>query len=141
MNSKLIKIGTGAATLATTLYWGVLPALAIDLCPASGGNGGVGYSAPGCAAGFQMDKAIGSIVGILFFIAFMAALVFLIFGGIKWILSSGDKESASKAREAVTNALIGLAITLASYILINIVLRFVLGQDLAKLEIPKLITQ
>lgn len=61
------------------------------------------------------------ILNILLAAAFMVALVFLIYGGIRWILSGGDKEGTSKAKGTVTAALIGLAIVLSSWLLINII--------------------
>lgn len=141
MNSKLIKVSTGVVTLASTLYWGVLPVLAIDLCPPAGGTGGVGFTAPGCSGTFSLDKTIGSVIGIMFFAAFVVALVFLVIGGIRWILSGGDKEGTTHAKETVTSALLGLAVVLGSYILINIVLKLVLNTTLTTLTIPVLQTQ
>lgn len=73
------------------------------------------------------------------FVAFVAALIFLIIGGIKWIMSGGDKEGANKAKETVTSALIGLAVVLGSWVLINVILKFFgAGGGLNSLNIPNL---
>lgn len=66
--------------------------------------------------------ALPQILNILLFVAFLAALIFLIYGGIRWILSGGDKEGTSKAKGTVTAALIGMAIVLSSWLLINVVM-------------------
>jgi len=122
LKKNLVKIGTGLAAVASSFYWGALPALAAtpdNLCPtglfktAGGGTSTTTTgSIPGCA-GFDLPTAIASVISILMFVAFMAALVFLVIGGVKWIISGGDKEGAGKAKETVTAALIGLSVVLA----------------------------
>ncbi len=134
MRKNLFKIVTVVATSFSTLYWGVLPAFAdtnIDLCQSSVG----GITPPGCA-GIDLGKIIQSIISLLLFVAFIVALVFLIIGGIKWIMSGGDKEGAGKAKETVTSALIGLAIVLAAWVLINIVIQLLTGKSLSQIGIP-----
>lgn len=72
--------------------------------------------------GLQLETALPNVINIMLFVAFVAALVFLIYGGIRWILSGGDKEGTAKAKGTVTSALIGLAIVLGSWLLLNVVL-------------------
>lgn len=139
MKNKLIKLGMGAAAAVSAFYWGALPALAvgeINLCPPS-----TQPQPPGCEAGISkavdIGKVIGSGLNLLLFVAFIAALVFLVIGGVRWILSGGDKEGATKAKETITSALIGLAVVLGAWILINIVLNFFGSPGgLAKLIFP-----
>ncbi len=49
------------------------------------------------------------------------AFIYLLFGGIQWITSSGDKEGLDKAKKRITHALIGLAIIFSVYALIYII--------------------
>lgn len=140
MFKNLTKISVGISTAVSTLYWGVLPALATggekleDLCP----NGtGPGFNIPGCK-GISVGKTIGSLVGIAFFVALIIALAFLILGGIKWIMSGGDKEGTQKAKETITSALIGLAVVISAFILINLLLQLLTGQSLNGLTVPTL---
>lgn len=62
---------------------------------------------------------IGSIVGALITIVLIvAAVIFffmLIIGGIKWILSGGDKAQTESARNQVTAAIVGLVIVFAAF--------------------------
>ena len=118
---KLTKIGLGLGTIVSTFYWGVLPVVAAGLCPSAT----LGVVPPGCdTQTVDLNVIVGSVINIVLFLAFVAALVFLIWGGIKWIMSGGDKEGTTKAKESVTAALIGLAVVVASYILINVILQF-----------------
>ena len=60
-------------------------------------------------------------------IAFIAAVVMLIFGGFLYITSAGNTDNATKGKTAITNALIGVVIIILSYIIVQIVFRFVTG--------------
>lgn len=54
----------------------------------------------------------------------VAAIIFffmLILGGIRWILSGGDKQSTENARNQITAALIGLIIIFAAWAIIQLV--------------------
>lgn len=134
MTKKLLKAGTALAAGVSSLYWGVLPAMAVvDLCQQQGG-----VKIPGCTGGVSVDVIIGSVVNLLLFVAFIVALVFLIIGGIKWMMSGGDKEGSGKAKETVTSALIGLAVVLGAWVLVNIVIQFFTGGSLQNLTFQNL---
>ncbi len=67
-----------------------------------------------------------------------AAIIFvlsLIIGGIRWILSGGDKSRSEGARAQIVNALIGLVIVFAAWAIVQLVSAF-FGIDLLHLEIP-----
>ena len=74
----------------------------------------------------------------LLFVAFIAALVFLLYGGIRWIISGGDKENTTKAKGTVTASLIGLAIVLAAWIILNVILTLFNLPGLNSLNVPTL---
>lgn len=59
-------------------------------------------------------------------IAFVALLVFfyLIWGGIDWITSGGDKGKTEQARSKILAAVIGLIIVAASYAIVQLLVRF-----------------
>lgn len=82
---------------------------------------------------------VQTLITIAFIIAALIALAFLIFGGIKWILSGGDKAGVEAARQMIVAAVIGLVITFAAYIIINIVFAFFgLGGLGREFQIPSL---
>jgi hypothetical protein len=51
------------------------------------------------------------------------ALLFFIYGGLMFLLSSGNKEQVSKAKGIIKAATIGLIIVFASFIIISFVLK------------------
>jgi hypothetical protein len=60
-------------------------------------------------------------------IAFIAAVIMLIYGGFLYITSAGNTDNATKGKTAIVNALIGIVIIVLSYIIVQIVYRFVAG--------------
>ncbi len=80
-------------------------------------------------------KFISALVGFIFIIAALLVFVFLVWGGIQWITSGGDKAATEAARNRITAALIGLAIIAVSWALMAIIGKF-FGFDLTNLTIP-----
>ena len=82
--------------------------------------------------GFFTD--IGELInGVLNFVMVIAALLvfmYLIWGGIEWITSGGDKGKTESARNKITSAVVGLIVLAASYAILLIVLRFLGYSDL-----------
>lgn len=70
---------------------------------------------------------------ILFVVLAVAALLvffYLIWGGIEWITSGGDKGKTEKARDKITASVVGLIILAASYAILTIALNFIQAPDL-----------
>ncbi len=78
------------------------------------------------------------ISAVIILILVVAALVFffmLVWGGVRYILSGGDKSQTEAARSQITAALIGLVIVFAAWAIINLVSLF-FGINLLSLNIP-----
>ena len=75
----------------------------------------------GAAAG---QSQLNDIVNIIFGIAGSLAFLFIIIGGLRFVMSEGDPSKASQAKSTIVYALIGLVITLTGYGIV----RFVAGQ-------------
>lgn len=76
--------------------------------------------------GFATDFG-GMINGVLSFVMVIAALLvfmYLIWGGIEWITSGGDKGKTESARNKITSAIIGLVVVAASYAILTLALNF-----------------
>lgn len=63
---------------------------------------------------------IGTIIGILFLVATVMTLFFIIFGGFKWITSQGDPKQIEGARNTIIWAAIGLGIVFLSFYIVNL---------------------
>lgn len=87
------------------------------------------------SAGF--GSIVSLVVTLLFVIAVIVALVFLIYGGIKWIISGGDKAALDSARNHIVAAIVGLIIVFLAYFIIQVLLGF-FGLSLVNLTLPTL---
>lgn len=87
----------------------------------------------------NLPGVIGTIIIVLFIGAALVALFFLIWGGIKWIMSGGDKGKVETARSTIIAALIGLVITFLAFFLLSFILS-IFGLSINNLVIPNLPT-
>jgi len=60
-------------------------------------------------------------VTVLFIAISLASLFFLIWGGIQWITSGGDKTKIEAARNRLVYALIGLIIAFLAFFILNLI--------------------
>jgi hypothetical protein len=85
----------------------------------------IGDAFPG---GAKTNKSVPDIVHLIInwalYIAAILAVIFIIYGGFLYITSAGDTAQSGKGRTALTNALIGLAIVILSYLIVQIVYNF-----------------
>lgn len=103
---KLIAAASSVAgTIAAT---GNVLADEINLNPYS-----VNVAEPGAILSFVIKAII--------FAAFLIAFIWLLIGGIKWILSSGDPGKVNAARQQVIHALVGLVVVVLALALIMLV--------------------
>ena len=90
-----------------------------------------------CATTPDIGSIISTIVQILLIGAVVVALFFLIWGGIKWITSGGDKAKVESARSTIIGAIIGLVIAFAAFMILTVVASlFGLEGGILDLEIP-----
>ncbi|OGG34865.1 hypothetical protein A2363_00295 [Candidatus Gottesmanbacteria bacterium RIFOXYB1_FULL_47_11] len=87
------------------------------------------------AGGEALGQLISNLVSGLFIAAFLLAFVTIIIGGVSWITAGGDKQKLEKARDQITNALIGLIVVAAAWAIATLAGQF-LGLDLTNLSIP-----
>ena len=85
----------------------------------------------------DMGAVLGFVITIAFIIAILIALFFLIWGGIKWISSGGDKGGVEAARNQIIAAVIGLIIVFLAFFILNLVLGL-FGLSLFSLKLPQI---
>jgi len=95
-----------------------IAAIAIVLVPFVAGP-------PAFAAGSgdvaQVQEFIKSIIKIIASLAGLVATGFFVVGGFSYITSSGNPEHLDRAKRTITWAAVGLAITIAAFVISNIV--------------------
>ncbi len=84
------------------------------------------------------QQLVSFVVNAAFVLAILIALVFLIYGGIRWILSGGDDDKVKTARGTIIAAIIGLVLVALSYVILNFVLVLITGNGITGLTIPSL---
>ncbi len=94
---------------------------------------------------YCIGGGIGGVVAIavefFFVIAVIISLGFIIYGGIRWITSGGDKQAVATARSTLIAAIVGLLIVFFSYLILNFVLTFLTGSDITKIQFNPLISK
>lgn len=86
----------------------------------------------------EFGKVLGQLVTFAFVVAVVIALAFLIYGGIKWMVSGGDKTALEEARNHIVAAIVGLVIVFLVYFVLNLVIQFFTGRGLQDITIPSL---
>lgn len=81
----------------------------------------------GTLAGNDLVGAIIFIINWLLVLAALAALVFLIFGGIQYIVSRGDEDAAATAKNTILYAIIGLIVIGLSAVVVNFIISIFSG--------------
>ncbi|MBI2621396.1 MAG: hypothetical protein HYW63_01965 [Candidatus Levybacteria bacterium] len=129
---KLTAIGASAAAYLSL----ALPVFAQTNVNPCVRGGGVGF---GTLCNFTLSGGfIGKLVTLAFILAVLIALAFLIWGGIRWILSGGDKTKVEEARGTIVAALVGLVIVFLAFFIINFVFTFFGLGSIQGLQIPNL---
>lgn len=86
---------------------------------------------PGYPAGQNPAAALGNLIanGIKLFLiaAAVLMLIYLLWGGLDWILSGGDKERVAKARQKLTNAVVGMFVIIGALTLFGLITGNILG--------------
>ena len=73
------------------------------------------------------------ILNVVFLIAAILALVYLIWGAISWITSGGDKGKTAEARGRIIAAVVGLILLAATWTILQIVLSLLNAGSLQQL--------
>lgn len=97
--------------------------------------------------GFQppeLQDIITFFIRLLFIVAGLAALLYLILGALAWVTSGGNKENVDKAREKIQAAVIGLILVFVVLAIVVLLERILFPGDCGlgvsrKICIPKLV--
>jgi hypothetical protein len=119
--------------LVAFAFMATAPVYATSLCP-NGNFGNLCNIKPQNAGGI-----VGAVIQFLLIIAIIVSLFFLIWGGIRYISSGGDKGRVDQARGTLIAAVVGLIISLLAFFILNLILVFITGQGITNMQIPTLL--
>jgi len=135
--SALIFSGATYLSLATHALGAGTGEIEVDPCPLTNADTTSGSFNLLCQVRLGQNL-FQTLITTAFIVASLIALAFLIYGGVKWILSGGDKAGVETARNIIVAALVGLVITFLAYLFINIVFQFFGLGDFGTFTIPSL---
>lgn len=110
-------------------------AAVINICP--GVEQGQNFSSLCNFDPNNLGSLISKIIVVLLIVAVVIAVFFLIWGGIKWITSGGDKQGVESARNHIIAAIVGLIVAFLAFLIINII-GGLFGISLTNLVLPNL---
>ena len=103
-------------------------ALAADCAPGDlsigcGANAAQGKDQPASLFGGNGEQGLfQTIVNILLFLVGAVAVVMLIIGGIRYVVSAGDQAQVTGAKNTILYAVVGIVVALLAYAVVNFVL-------------------
>ncbi len=112
--NKIQKTFAGVGASLTTL--------ALSATQASAQIGTINVPERGFAT--SIGGLINSGLNLVMLLAAILVFGYLIWGGIEWITSGGDKGQTEKARNKITAAIVGLVVLAASYAILQLALSF-----------------
>lgn len=91
-----------------------------------------------CSLNYEnFGPLVGRLITLLLVVAIVISLFFLIYGGIKWITSGGDKGAVDAARNHIIAAIVGLVISLLAFFIIQLI-GGLFGISVVNLQLPTL---
>ncbi len=134
MKSVLLRISQAIlllpAMVVTLSLVAPVAASAAASCPdpndiSTGVQGGANCAAPTSAGAtnnlFGPDGIFVTVTNILIFIIGAIAVIMLIIGGIRYVLSQGDQSAITSAKNTILYAIIGIVVAMLAYGAVNFV--------------------
>jgi hypothetical protein len=97
-------------------------------------NPGAGVKA---VQGFEVGQIISWAITVILVVAGLIFFFMLVVGGLRWILSGGDKAATESARGQITAALIGLVIVFSAWAIATLISN-IFGISILELAIPSI---
>ena len=67
----------------------------------------------------QAQSMVGTVINIILFIVGIIAVIMIIIGGIRYVLSNGDASGIQSAKNTILYAVIGLVIAMLAFAIVN----------------------
>ncbi|MBI4008684.1 hypothetical protein HY357_00450 [Candidatus Roizmanbacteria bacterium] len=80
-----------------------------------------GTVAPPPGSPTDLGATIARLINLFLIVAGLAILIYMLWGGFDWVTSGGEKEKVEKARNKITNAVIGIFIVIIALTLFNVI--------------------
>lgn len=105
--------------LSHPILFAIPPSLALKL---PGNKAGESVNIPeGFTLPITLDRLFQTGLQLMFIAAVVLSLFFILWSGIQWITSGGDKQALEKARARLTYAIVGLIIVFLAFFIVNLI--------------------
>jgi len=71
----------------------------------------------------SVPQIVGNVIKVILGVSGTVALIFIIWGGIQWMVSKGAQDKIASARKLMTSGMIGIAIIAAAYAITDFVIK------------------
>ena len=112
-----MKLSTKLAKIASVIALLVLPVVAFAQ-PVVPGARPSGFATWSCNT---VTTCSATVIQILLAVVFIIAVIFLVIGGFRYIVSQGNEEGVEKAKGTIVNAIIGIVVVLLAWIVLQVV--------------------
>lgn len=92
----------------------------LPACKVQGGVTGIGGDTDGRRAG-AFTNTVEGVINVLLFIIGAAAVIMIIIGGIRYVVSGGDQGAVTGAKNTILYAVVGLVVAIMAYAIVNFV--------------------
>lgn len=75
----------------------------------------------------NLKDAAKKIIDWALYLAAIVAVIFIIIGGYYYITARGNDDQAKQGRKTLTNALIGLTLVILSFVIVQVVYKFIVS--------------
>jgi hypothetical protein len=82
------------------------------------------------------NALVKGVINTMLIVVVVAAVVYIMMAGIQYVGASGDATKAKTAMAAITNAIIGLIVAFAAYVLVTVVMSNVIGRNIVDIPTP-----
>ncbi len=117
----------------TLFFWGFLLLALISFAPVSSAfnfAADTGLSTTGTSAGYNPSTTpspeiiIGEVIKLVLGLLGIVFLAFMIWAGLEWMTAQGNDQKVTKAKQMITEAIVGLIIVSAAYAIAYFVISY-----------------
>ncbi|HEX9595112.1 MAG TPA: hypothetical protein VF996_03230 [Candidatus Saccharimonadales bacterium] len=109
LRTRIVRLGAGLAALTTGSALAQVNTGIADTQSSAG------------ATSTDLPAVINGAINVLLYIVGVAAVVMLIVGGIRYIVSSGDQQAVAGAKNTIIYSIVGIIIAVLAYAAVNFV--------------------
>lgn len=69
----------------------------------------------------NLESSVRNIVNVLLFLLGMVAVIMIVIGGIRYVISGGDSAQTKAAKDTILYSVVGLVVAILAYAIVNFV--------------------